>query len=194
MIKRWILVISIVLNIILSILLMRGYNTKPTVDYIPVHDTVIITKDSIQNKIVPLIVRDTLIQTDSVIVTKDGTYVQLPMKWSQYKDIIKNDTTSTEIDIRYHGIEAEIDSIHLVHNYFHKVTTRTIDDRRLHPYIGFAIGPKLNTDFKGIRGGSIEVKTGLIFKNGWGGEVIYELDLDKSNTSHEVKIGIIKQF
>jgi hypothetical protein len=64
----------------------------------------------------------------------------LPIEYKNYRDTIKKDSSSTIIDISYHGFAAEIDSLSLVHSYYNKYTT--IKKRNRYGW-GFYIGPSV---------------------------------------------------
>lgn len=152
--KNWKLLVSLLLNLVLLVCLMQncqGVNPEPNVKYIPVHDTITVEKERIIEKTKPIFVTDTFIKVDSVYVGNDGTWVELPMKWSQYKDTIKNDSSETQIDIKYHGIEAGIDEINLTHNYFEKQTTIVKEPKKVGivwfvgAYAGYGVHGSINT-------------------------------------------------
>lgn len=191
------LLISILINILLFACLMSncsGQKEGGSTEYIPVHDTIQITKDSLIYHTDTLFCRDTLLRVDSVILGEDGTYVSLPVQYNKYSDVIKTDTTSTEIQINYHGINPVIDSVSIIHNYYNRKETIIKQDKRIHPYVGLSIGPTINSTFTGVKGASCEVRAGLLFKNGWGGEIDYELNAETGGMSHGLKLGVVKQF
>ena len=120
------LLISFIINIILCICLMsncQGRESKVNIEYVPVHDTITLVEDRIVEHTKQLFISDTLLKVDTVYVEKDGTYVELPMKWSQYTDTIKTDSSETKVDITYHGIEAGIDKIVLDNKYNREIHT-----------------------------------------------------------------------
>lgn len=126
--KNWKLLVSLLLNLVLLVCLMQNcqrISPEPNVKYVPVHDTITVEKERIVEKTKPIFVTDTFIKVDSVYVGNDDTWVELPMKWSQYKDTIKNDSSETQIQVDYHGICAEIDSIKFDYKYYNKETTIT---------------------------------------------------------------------
>ena len=86
---------------------------------VPVHDTITIKKDSIVYKTKPVEVYI----IDTFYIDKTGDTIQvldMPITKSIYKDTIKSDSTSTEIEVNFHGFNAGIDSISLVHNYYNQ--------------------------------------------------------------------------
>ena len=111
------LIIGFIVGILINIPSCK--KVDPEIKYIPVHDTVTIKKDSIIYKTKPVEVyfRDTF------YIKESGDTVKLdsiPITQYKYQDTISTDSTSTEIMINFHGFDAEIDSINLVHNYFNK--------------------------------------------------------------------------
>ena len=92
--------------------------SEPTIEYIPVHDTVAIYKERIVPKTRTKYVRDTVLLLDSVFIKGDTVYGQLPIEFKQYTDTLKNDSTAATLQIDYHGIASGIDSIKLDYQYF----------------------------------------------------------------------------
>lgn len=132
---RWSLLVSLLINAILALLLLQkcgGSQPGVKIEYVPVHDTVTITTERLVEKTKTVFVKDTLLKVDSVYVTNDGeTFVELPMKWSQYKDTIKNDSSEVKIEIDYHGIEAGIDKVHLDYKYDKEIKTITLPPKKV---------------------------------------------------------------
>lgn len=115
------LAIGIIVGILINIPSCQK-QPKTIVEYIEKHDTIQITKDSIVYKTKPV----NVYLIDTFYVKESGDTVQLdslPITEYQYKDTLKTDSTSTEIMVNYHGFNAGIDSINLIHNYFEKQTT-----------------------------------------------------------------------
>jgi len=146
-------IISFLFNIFLCICLMfncKGSEPKTVVKYVPVHDTVTVTKERIIEKTRTLYKRDTLVRVDSIYflnndtqsTPQDGTYVQLPIEYNQYSDTIKTDSTSTAIKVDYHGYAAGIDNIYLDHQYNNKITTIYKEPKKVGIvwYLGFSAG------------------------------------------------------
>lgn len=121
----WKYLVSLIVGLGIGILInIPSCSKQPEtiVEYIPVYDTITITKDSIVYKTKPV----NVYLIDTFYVKESGDTVKLdsiPITEYQYKDTIKTDTTSTEIMVNFHGFNAGIDSINLVHNYFEKQTT-----------------------------------------------------------------------
>lgn len=121
----WKYIISIVIGIIIGILInisSRQKESEPEVIYKEVHDTVTIDSVRIQWKTKPVEVY----LIDTFYVKESGDTIKLdslPIEKKMYKDTIINDSTSTEIQVNFHGFNAGIDSIWLRHNYFEKETT-----------------------------------------------------------------------
>ena len=117
----------------------QGRKIEPKIEYVPIHDTTVIEKERIVEKTKPVFITDTLIKVDSVYVGNDGTYVELPMKWSQYRDTIKKDSSEIKVAIDYHGIEAGIDKVNLDYTYNKEIQTVVIPPKRWN--IGVTVGP-----------------------------------------------------
>ena len=138
------LIFSLALNIILCFCLMsncKGRDPVINTEYIPVHDTITVTQERIIEKTNTVFIKDTLLKVDSIYVEKDGTFVELPMEWKQYKDTIKNDSSEARIGIKYHGIAADIDSIQL--NYMYNKEIQTIIKQPKKYGLGVCVGPTI---------------------------------------------------
>ena len=142
---------------------------EPEIIKVPVHDTITIQKDSIvyKTKIV-----DTY-RIDTFYITKDGDSVQvvdIPITNSVYKDTIKSDSTSTEIEVNFHGFNAGIDSISLVHNYNYEKEIIVKPPKKVGliwfvgPGVGYGVHGSVNT---GTFGHGPEI--GLVVGLGFGG-------------------------
>jgi len=70
--------------------------------------------------------------------------MDIPITYKEYNDTIKTDSTSTEIQINYHGFNSDIDNIKLKHNYYNKKETLIQQSKKVKPLIGFSIGPSIN--------------------------------------------------
>lgn len=123
---------------------------QPNIKYIPVHDTITITKDSIVYKTKPV----NFYFHDTLYVKESGDTVKLdslPITEYVYQDTIKTDSTSTEIKINYHGFDAGIDNINLIHNYFEKQTTIVKEPKKVGivwfvgAYAGYGVHGSINT-------------------------------------------------
>lgn len=134
---------SFIINIILYICLMsncRGSEPTTKVEYIPVHDTVTVTQERIVEKTkVKYIDRiDTF-----YVYNGDTIYVQdLPIEHKEYKDTISTDSTSTEINIKYSGFNANIEEVGLKHNYYEKKETVVLPPKKVTVvwFVGFSAG------------------------------------------------------
>lgn len=141
--EAWKYLVPLIIGIVIGILThLPSCDKQPKVkiEYIPVHDTIEIPKDSIIYKTKPV----NVYLVDTFYVKASGDTVKLdslPITEYQYKDTIKTDTTSTEIMVNYHGFNAGIDSISLIHNYFEKQTT-IIKEKKIGIvwYIGIGAG------------------------------------------------------
>lgn len=141
-----------ILGIVIGILINIPSCTKPepNIKYIPVHDTITITKDSIVYKTKS--VKEYVI--DTFYVKESGDTIQLdslPITEYRYQNTIKTDSTSTEITVNYHGFNAGIDSINLVHNYYQKQTTIVKEPKKVGivwfvgAYAGYGVHGSINT-------------------------------------------------
>ena len=123
------LVIGFVIGILINIPACQK-QPESKIEYIPVHDTIKVYKDSIVYKTKPVNVY--LVDTFYVKVSGDTVKLDsLPVTEYQYKDTIKTDSTSTEIMVNFHGFNAGIDSIGLVHNYFNTKETIVLPPKRI---------------------------------------------------------------
>lgn len=131
--KSWKYFLALIIGIIFGILINIPSCTSPQtqIEYIPVHDTITVEKERIIEHTKTLFITDTLLKVDSIYVEKDGTYVELPMKWNQYKDTIKNDSSEAYIEIDYHGIVSEIDRVYLDYKYNKEIQTVIKEPKRV---------------------------------------------------------------
>jgi hypothetical protein len=98
---------------------------EPQIIKVPVHDTITIDSIQIKWKEKPVEV----LRIDTFYTTKEGDTIDLndlPIEYKTYKDTIKTDSTSTEININYHGFSSGIDRISLIHNYYN--TTQIVPE------------------------------------------------------------------
>ena len=138
----WKYILPLIIGVIMGVMVNIPSCKKmdPEIKYIPVHDTITIKKDSIVYKTKPV----NVYLIDTFYVKESGDTVQLdnlPITEYQYKDTIKTDSTSTEIMVNYHGFNAGVDSISLVHNYFQKEITIVKPSRKVG--LVWAIGPSI---------------------------------------------------
>lgn len=139
----WKYIIPLIIGIIIGILINIPSCSKqpePKIEYKEVHDTVTIDSIRIQWKTKPVEVY----LTDTFYVKESGDTVKLdslPIEKKVYKDTVINDSTSTEIQVNFHGFNAGIDSIWLKHNYFEKETTIVKEPKKVG--LVWAIGPSL---------------------------------------------------
>lgn len=160
--KHWNTIVSLIIGFVIGILInlptCRKIESK--IEFIPVHDTVTITKDSIIYKTKPV----NVYHIDTFYVKESGDTVKLdsiPITEYQYKDTIKTDSTSTEVAIYYSGFNASLDSIWMKHNYFEKQTTVFKERKKIGltwaigPSIGYSIviNPTNGTINHGVSGG-----------------------------------------
>lgn len=158
------LIIGVIIGVIINIPSCQK-QPEPKIEYKEVHDTIIITKDSIIYKTKP--VREYVI--DTFYVKESGDTVQLdslPITEYRYQDTIKTDSASTEITVDYHGFNAGIDNINLVHNYYQKQTTIVKEPKKVGlvwfvgAYAGYGIHGSMNTGTFG-HGPEIGIGIGL---------------------------------
>lgn len=140
--KYWRYILMCIIGFIVGILInIPSCNPpEPEIKYIPVHDTITIKKDSIICKTKPV----NVYFHDTIYINKSGDTIKLddlPITEYKYQDTVKTDSTSTEIMINYHGFDAGIDSISLIHNYFSKQETIVKEPKRVG--LVWAIGPSL---------------------------------------------------
>lgn len=66
----------------------------------------------------------------------------------EYNDTVKTDSTSTEIKINYHGFNAGIDNVSLIHSYFEKKETIIQPPKKVGWvwYVGVDAGVGLHVD------------------------------------------------
>ena len=134
------LLIGIVIGILINIPSCQK-QPEPKIIYKEVHDTV--TIDSVRIKWKTKLVE--VYRIDTFYVKESGDTVKLdslPIEKKVYQDTIVNDSTSTEIQVNYHGFNAGIDNIQLRHNYFEKETTIVKEPKKvgLVWYIGIDAG------------------------------------------------------
>ena len=141
----------------------------PEIIKVPVHDTITIQKDSIIYKTKH--VKEYVI--DTFYINKSGDSIELkdlPITESIYKDTIKTDSTSTEIEINFHGFNAGIDNISLIHNYNYEKEIIVKPQKKVGlvwfvgPGVGYGVHGSINT---GTFGHGPEM--GLVVGFGFGG-------------------------
>lgn len=195
--KYWKYLLTSIVGIFIGLMINVPSCSKvePKIIEIPVHDTVTVDSIQIQEKIKWKYRTefDTLVyylhDTDTVAIP-----VMIPIDHYTYEDKIATDSTSTDIYITYEGYKAKIDSIHLIHNYNHTIEIIPEQKKRVSPFIGVTMGPVINTNFKQAKGVATELNGGVIFRNGWGIQANYEMDILSNELQHSIKAGIIKQF
>ena len=134
------LVIGLIMGVCINIPSCQK-QPEPKIEYVEKHDTIRVIKDSIVYKTKPV----NVYFHDTMYVKESGDTVKLdslPITEYVYQDTINTDSTSTEIKINYHGFDAGIDDINLVHNYFEKQTTIVKEPKKvgLVWYIGIGVG------------------------------------------------------
>lgn len=159
--KYWNTILSCIIGIVIGILLNIPTCNKieSKTEYIPVHDTVTITKDSIIYKTKPV----NVYLIDTFYVKESGDTVQLdsiPITEYKYQDTIKTDSTSTEITVDYYGFNAGINNINLLHSYFEKQTTIVKEPKKVGAVWAIGIGVGI--------GGHANINTGTF---GYGPEI-----------------------
>lgn len=159
-----------------------------------VRDTIVIDSIHIQEKTKYKYTTnyDTLIQLDTIIqLSRDTVFIpiSIPIQHKQYNDTILSNNVESFVTIDYHGFNSNIDKLTLVNN-----VKQEEYKKKAEPFVGLKVGPVMTYDFKGVAGVSTGVNAGLFFKNGFGIQAEYELDVLKSDITNSVKIGIIKKF
>lgn len=122
--KHWSNILSWIIGITIGVLLNIPTCKKiePKLKYIDRHDTVTVTKERIVEKTKIKYVD----RIDTFYVKESGDTVRidsLPIEHKIYEDTIKNDSTSTEIKIKYSGYAAQVDGVYIRHNYIEKQET-----------------------------------------------------------------------
>lgn len=156
--QAWKYLLPLIIGLMIGIAInIPSCNKQPDVivEYVEKHDTITITKERIVEKTKIKYVD----RIDTFYVTKTGDTIQtpeIPIEYKEYKDTIQNDSVSTAIDVKFHGFNADIDSIGIVHNYFEKQET-IIKKKKVGIvwYIGIDLGA----------GGHIDIPTKTF---GWG--------------------------
>lgn len=153
------LIIGIIIGICVNFKSCTQQN--PIIERIPIHDTITLTQDRIVQNTIVKYVTDTVYQVDSVFQVGDISYVVLPQEFKEYNDTIKTDSTSTVIDIKYHGISASIDNISLQHNYNKIIEKQYIQPKRFAPAI--CVGPYVGYGINGPQAG-IGIMIGIDYR------------------------------
>ena len=151
----WKYIIPLIIGIIIGILINIPSCSKqpePKIEYKEVHDTITIDSVRIQWKTKPVEVY----LIDTFYVKESGETVKLdsfPIEKKVYKDTVINDSTSTEIQVNFHGFNADIDSIWLKHNYFEKETTIVKEPKKIGLVWAIGVGVGFGGN-KNINGGT----------------------------------------
>lgn len=166
--------------------------SKPQIIKVPVRDTILI--DSIQIKEKTKIIYKTTVDTFYIKEKGDTVYLNdLPVEHKTYKDTIKTDSTSTEINIDYHGFSSGIDRVSLIHNYYN--TTHIVSEQKklISPFVFVEGGPKFDQVFQNVKGVKLGVGAGIYIKDSWGVGASYNLDIG-DKLGHDVKLQVYKKF
>lgn len=164
------LIIGVVMGVMINIPSCQK-QPEPKIEYIEKHDTVIVEKERIIEKTKIKYVD----RIDTFYVKESGDTIQLdslPITEYRYQDTIKTDSASTEITVDYHGFNAGIDNINLVHNYSQKQTTIVKEPKKVGivwfvgAYAGYGVHGSINTGTFG-HGPEIGVGAGI----GIGGKI-----------------------
>ena len=120
--RKYILPIILAILLILS-LFLNGYQYYSYSHQIPViqTDTITIVKDSIiyKDKIKFVTYYDTIIETST-----DTLFLEIPIEHHQYKDTISKDSITYNLDIRYSGFKASLDTIQISTLYTPSIVTK----------------------------------------------------------------------
>ena len=192
--KYWKYIVAILIGIFIGFMFNHPYKeSDPIIQYVEVHDTVSIPIERIVENTKIQYVKDTTIVVDSVEVKGDTIYATIPQEYKVYTDVIKTDSTSTEIKIEHHGVESQIDNVYLKHSYYNTNTIVPQKQKNIHPFLFIQGGPKTDLSFREVNGFALEAGGGLFFKSGYGVIADYELGVGQ-NIDHTFKVGLIKQF
>lgn len=164
--KIWKYVVVFIISLMIGMFIGFGCNKTPDPIEIPIelHDTTYIEKERIITHTDTIFVKDTLLKVDSVIVEKDGVYVQLPMTWHQYNDTISSDSTELDLQINHHGVISEIDSIKVNYHYFPTIKCPDpIQTRKWGLDVTFGVGVGYGYGIGSPRYGSPEVGLYVVF-------------------------------
>ena len=194
--QSWKYLVPLLLGIFIGLMInIPSCSQQSTIIKVPVHDTITVDSIRIQEKIEwkYRTITDTVVayvsDTDTVYLP-----IQIPIDHYVYNDTISTDSTSTELQIAYEGWRAKIDSVSLIHNYFYTKEIIPAKEKLVSPFIGLEAGPVVNYNFSEVKGAAIEAEAGILFRNGWGGKVSYELDALNSGIEHSVKLGVVKKW
>jgi len=152
--QAWKYLLPLIIGLMIGIAInIPSCNKQPDVivEYVEKHDTIAITKERIVEKTKIKYVN----RIDTFYVTKTGDTIQtpeIPIEYKEYKDTIQNDSTSTEINIKFHGFNADIDSVGILYNYFEKQETIIKEPKK----VGFVWAIGFGAGF----GGHANVNTG----------------------------------
>lgn len=139
------LIIAIIGFIFGILINLPSCNTQQSkIEYIPIHDTITITKEEIKEKTKVIYKKDTIIKIDSLIIDNDS--IVLPIEYKQYKNRIVTDSTKTDLQIDYHGAYSNIDKVRIINNYFNKKETIVQKPKKIG--LTWCIGPSIG--FSGI--------------------------------------------
>ena len=150
--QSWKYIVPLIIGFVIGILINLPACNKPEskIEYIPVHDTLTFTHDSIiyKTKIVYKTKLDTFYvnENNDTVVTPD-----LPIEHKEYRDTIKTDSTQARVMIKYHGFAADVDTVSFIYDYFNKKETIIQPPKKIGlvwcigPYIGFGCGINIPT-------------------------------------------------
>lgn len=165
----------------------------PEVIKVPVHDTITITDTiRIKEKTKPQYIKT----VDTFYITEKADTVYLndfPITYKSYKDTIKTDSTSTEINIDYHGFSSDIDKVSLIHNYYNKTQMVPEKKKNISPFVFVEGGPKFDQVFQNVKGAKLGIGAGIYIKDSWGVGASYNLDIE-DKLGHDVKLQVYKKF
>ena len=140
--ESWKYVLPLVAGFVIGILINIPACNKPEskIEYIPVHDTLTFTHDSIiyKTKIVYKTKLDTFYvnENNDTVVTPD-----LPIEHKEYRDTIKTDSTQARVMIKYHGFATDVDTVSFIYDYFNKKETIVMPPKKVG--LTWTVGPAI---------------------------------------------------
>ena len=172
--QSWKYIIPLVIGFIIGVIINIPACNKPEtkIEYIPVHDTITLTHDSIiyKTKIIKTVHRDTFYISDNndTVIVPD-----IPIEYKEYKDTIKTDSTSAEVMIRYHGFASDIDSVGFIYNYYNKKETIVLPPKKVGIvwYVGLDVGIGGHVSIPPRHSYNDVPQTDQAFQIGWGPQI-----------------------
>lgn len=190
LVKYWKYLLLFAVGIFLGLMInIPSCKNDNTIIYTPVHDTIVVDSIRIQEK-TNIVYKDKI---DTFYVVKaDTVYLKdLPIEYKIYKDTIKTDSTSTEIEIDYHGFSSGIDKVYLSHQYYFKHEIIPEQKKRISPFVFVEIGPMFYPSFKDVNGIALGAGAGIYVKDKWGIGASYNFN---TNLDHVVKLQLYRKW